>query len=100
MLDARRSLKLQGIVLAVFALVLAGCSAKSGGGSSTGGGDKSPIRIGSTLALTGALAPTAIIHKVAGEQFVKELNEHGGLLGRPVEWVVRDDESSPEKSAA
>ena len=59
-----------------------------------------PIVIGSTLALTGPLAPTAIIHKAAGDAFIKDLNAHGGLLGRQVKWVVLDDESSPQKSAA
>ena len=59
-----------------------------------------PIIIGSTLALTGFLSPTAAIHKVAGELFVEQLNESGGLLGRPVEWVVLDDESVPDQAAA
>lgn len=79
-------------------LVLAGCGSSQGASSKEGSSD--PIRVGTTLALTGPLAPTAIIHKVAGEQFVKNLNDAGGLLGRPVEWVVVDDQSSPEKSAA
>ena len=47
-----------------------------------------PIRIGSTLALTGPLAPTALIHKIAGEIYVEQLNRGTGLLGRPVEWVA------------
>lgn len=59
-----------------------------------------PIRIGGSLSLTGFLAPTAIIHRIAGEQFVEALNEQGGLLGRPVEWILFDDESSPEQAAA
>ena len=59
-----------------------------------------PIIIGSTLALTGFLAPTAAIHRVAGELFVEQLNANGGLLGRPVEWVVLDDESVPDQAAA
>lgn len=59
-----------------------------------------PIVIGSTLALTGFLSPTAAIHRVAGELFVEQLNESGGLLGRPVEWVVLDDESVPDQAAA
>jgi len=59
-----------------------------------------PIVIGSTLALTGFLSPTAAIHRVAGELFVEQLNENGGLLGRPVEWVVLDDESVPDQAAA
>jgi branched-chain amino acid transport system substrate-binding protein len=55
-----------------------------------------PIRIGGTLALTGALAPTALLHKIAGELFVDELNKGNGLLGRPVEWVLLDDQSKPD----
>ena len=52
-----------------------------------------PIVVGSTLPLTGPLAATGVIHQIAGEQFVEQLNASGGLLGRPVEWVVLDDES-------
>ena len=55
-----------------------------------------PLRIGSTLPLTGPLASLAIIHKVTGEIYVENLNKRGGLLGRPVEWVLRDDQSKPE----
>jgi branched-chain amino acid transport system substrate-binding protein len=55
-----------------------------------------PIRIGSTLPLTGPLASLAIIHKVTAEICVENLNKRGGLLGRPVEWVLRDDQSKPE----
>jgi ABC-type branched-subunit amino acid transport system substrate-binding protein len=54
------------------------------------------VRIGSTLALTGPLAATAAIHKVAGEIYVEELNKRGGLLGRKVEWLVKDDQSRPD----
>lgn len=55
-----------------------------------------PIRIGSTLALTGGLAATGIVHKLVGEIYVEELNKRGGLLGRKVEWIVRDDQSRPD----
>jgi len=55
-----------------------------------------PIRIGGTLALTGPLAPTALLHKIAGEIYVEELNRGNGLLGRPVEWVLLDDQSKPD----
>lgn len=56
-----------------------------------------PIRVGSTLSLTGAFGATGAIHKIVGEQFVKRLNANGGLLGRPVEWTVLDDESDQAK---
>ena len=59
-----------------------------------------PIVVGSSLALTGFLSPTAALHEVAGRAFVENLNANGGLLGRPVEWLVLDDESSPETAAA
>lgn len=55
-----------------------------------------PLRIGSTLALTGPLATTALTHKLAGEIYVDQLNARGGLLGRKVEWIVKDDQSKPE----
>jgi ABC-type branched-subunit amino acid transport system substrate-binding protein len=70
----------------VFAVVASSAAAPSG----------PPIRIGGTLALTGPLAPTAIIHKIAGEISVDELNRVNGLLGRPVEWVLLDDQSKPD----
>jgi branched-chain amino acid transport system substrate-binding protein len=54
------------------------------------------IRIGGTLALTGPLAPTALLHKIAGEIYVEELNRGQGLLGRRVEWVLLDDQSKPD----
>src|SRR5678815_589187 len=55
-----------------------------------------PIRIGSTLPLTGPLASLAVIHKVTAEICVENLNKRGGLLGRQVEWILRDDQSKPE----
>jgi branched-chain amino acid transport system substrate-binding protein len=55
-----------------------------------------PVRIGSTLALTGPLSATALVHKLAGEIYVEDLNKRGGLLGRQVEWIVRDDQSRPD----
>jgi branched-chain amino acid transport system substrate-binding protein len=55
-----------------------------------------PLRIGSTLSLTGPLGPTSAIHKVAGDIYIDEVNRRGGLLGRKVEWALKDDQSRPE----
>ena len=55
-----------------------------------------PVRIGGTLALTGPLAATALLHKIAGEIYIDEMNRGSGLLGRPVEWVLLDDQSKAE----
>jgi len=55
-----------------------------------------PVRIGSTLALTGPLASTGIVHQIVGDIYVEQLNKKNGLLGRPVEWIVKDDQSKPD----
>src|SRR5512141_800084 len=55
-----------------------------------------PIRVGGTLALTGPLASTGIVHQLVADIFVSEINQKDGLLGRPVEYVVRDDQSKPD----
>src|SRR2546429_9644886 len=55
-----------------------------------------PVRIGSTLSLTGPLGPTSAIHKVAGDVWMDEVNRKGGLLGRKVEWLLKDDQSRPD----
>ena len=81
----RRALTVAGALLALGVAVPA-VAATSG----------PPIRIGSTLALTGPLSGTAIIHKLTGEIYVELLNKKNGLLGRPVEWVLKDDQSKPD----
>lgn len=55
-----------------------------------------PVRVGGTMALTGPLAATALLHKMAGDIFIEQLNRKNGLLGRPVEWVLLDDQSKPD----
>jgi branched-chain amino acid transport system substrate-binding protein len=76
---------------------LAACEQKSGSESDAEGASGDPIVIASTLSLSGAFAATGAIHKIAGELFVERLNASGGLLGRPVRWVLRDDESDQAK---
>jgi branched-chain amino acid transport system substrate-binding protein len=77
-------------VAALFALCIVGASAAF---AATSG---APVRIGSTLALTGPLASTGLVHQIVGDIYVEQLNKKNGLLGRPVEWIVRDDQSKPE----
>jgi branched-chain amino acid transport system substrate-binding protein len=55
-----------------------------------------PVRVGGTLSLTGFLAQTAVIHKISAEMMVEEINKRNGFLGRPVEYVLLDDQSKPE----
>ena len=82
---------LGGLVLLIcLALVTSSSAAPTG----------QPVRVGSTLALTGPLAATAGIHKIVGEIYVEQLNKKNGLLGRPVEWVLLDDQSKPDLTRA
>lgn len=55
-----------------------------------------PVRVGGTLSLTGFLAQTAVVHKIASEIMVEEINSRDGFLGRPVEYVLLDDQSKPD----
>lgn len=71
----------------------AGATSLLGGNAAAQG---APVRIGSTLALTGPLSATALTHKLVGEIYVEQLNARGGLLGRKVEWLVKDDQSKPD----
>ena len=49
-----------------------------------------PVRVGSSLALTGPLAATALVQKITGEIYVEERNKNYVLLGRPVAWFLLD----------
>ena len=56
----------------------------------------SPIRIGGTLALTGPLSATGLVHKLVSDIAIEDLNKRGGLLGRKVEYILKDDQSKPD----
>ena len=55
-----------------------------------------PIKVGQTLSLTGPFAQTGLVHKISSEIYVEQLNAQGGLLGRPVEYLLLDDQSKPD----
>jgi branched-chain amino acid transport system substrate-binding protein len=54
-----------------------------------------PIRIGASLAQTGAYAALGQNHLRGYQLCVKHVNEKGGVLGRKLELVVYDDGSDP-----
>lgn len=55
-----------------------------------------PLRIGLIAPLSGSSADFGNSMRLGAELAVNEINEYGGLLGRPVELVVRDDAARPE----
>ena len=54
-----------------------------------------PIKVGFSMALTGAVAQNGKQLIIALELWRDDVNAHGGLLGRPVELVYYDDQSNP-----
>jgi branched-chain amino acid transport system substrate-binding protein len=66
----------------------------------TGCGGPEPVRIGYVAAITGRLSQLGIDGRNGVELAVQERNEEGGINGRPVEIIVRDDESDPEVGIA
>ncbi|MEV8505265.1 branched-chain amino acid ABC transporter substrate-binding protein [Actinoplanes sp. NPDC051475] len=54
-----------------------------------------PIRIGALLPLSGGNAPSGQADAAAARLAVNEVNAAGGLLGRPVELVIKDDACDP-----
>jgi branched-chain amino acid transport system substrate-binding protein len=109
----RSRVRVCGTIAVATALVVAACGgsddptdpadlaadAEDTGEHANGAPEGDPIVVGSSLSLTGAFGPTAAIHQIAGDMFIEQLNESGGLLGRPVEWVVLDDESDQAQVA-
>jgi len=56
-----------------------------------------PIKIGVPGPYTGGSAPMGVSMRDAMRIAVKEINEKGGVMGRPLELVERDDEAKNER---
>jgi branched-chain amino acid transport system substrate-binding protein len=79
----RRSLAAAVLALALAALIAPAAQAAD------------PIRIGFGMAQTGPLAANGKSALLAMQIWRDDINAKGGLLGRPVEFVVYDDQSNP-----
>src|SRR5437868_6352203 len=80
-----------GAMRSAAAAIAIGAMAISGASAQTG----NPIRVGMSLALTGAGAAPSKVINTALEMWRDDVNAKGGLLGRPLELVVYDDQSAP-----
>ncbi|MGE0218746.1 amino acid ABC transporter substrate-binding protein [Mycolicibacterium sp.] len=79
---------------AAVALAAAGCTADGGGG----GGDT--LRIGASLPLTGEFSQGGSDTQRGYETWVEMTNEAGGLLGKKVEIIVKDDATQQETAVS
>jgi branched-chain amino acid transport system substrate-binding protein len=88
---ARAGITLGAAVL--LALTAPGCGI--GGGDDESGDDSDgPIRIGTSLPLTGEFSQPGLAAQEGYKVWQEMINDEGGLLGRDVELVIKDDASS------
>src|SRR3954471_7673966 len=81
----RNAVRALGASLIIGLVFFSGALAQSG----------SPIRIGMSLALTGAGAAPSKVINTALDIWRDDVNAKGGILGRPVQLVILDDQSTP-----
>jgi branched-chain amino acid transport system substrate-binding protein len=86
------------LALAVAAAALAaGCGGDDGDNGSSAGTDTAassePLKIGASLPLTGDFAEPGVAAKQGYEIWQELVNKNGGLLGRQVELIIKDDQS-------
>jgi branched-chain amino acid transport system substrate-binding protein len=85
-------------VSALAAVVAAACSSITGTGSTSAGlsgATGQPITIGISLPLTKDFAADGLASQNGYQLWASDVNAHGGLLGRPVKLIFRDDKSDP-----
>jgi branched-chain amino acid transport system substrate-binding protein len=80
-----------GAAAILAAALAAGCSSNS----NSPGSSKSPILIGASLSLTGDFSDDGQAYEKGYELWEHDVNAHGGLLGRKVQLVILNDNSSP-----
>jgi branched-chain amino acid transport system substrate-binding protein len=56
-----------------------------------------PVRVGFICPFSGGSADFGTSARLGAELAVKEINEVGGYLGRPIELVARDDKANPDE---
>lgn len=78
---------------AAITLTAAGCTADQNAGGDT-------IRIGASLPLTGEFSQGGLDTQHGYETWVEMVNESGGLLGKKVEMVVKDDATQQETAVS
>jgi ABC-type branched-subunit amino acid transport system substrate-binding protein len=84
-------------VLAAAALAAAGCGG-GGGGKSSEGVTKTTVTIGSHQPLTGPAAPGYSEIAPASNAFFKYVNSQGGINGRKIKYIYKDDGYNPTKT--
>lgn len=78
------------------ALVVAACG---GGGSGSGaGGANEPIKVGAWFPLSGPVAASGIPQKQGATAAFQQVNAEGGINGRKVQFIARDNAFDPQQT--
>ena len=86
-------------VLAAAAAALAITACGSGGAASGGGsGGNEPIKLGGWFPLTGPVAASGIPQKEGVTAAFAKINAEGGINGRKVEFIARDNAFDPQQT--
>jgi ABC-type branched-subunit amino acid transport system substrate-binding protein len=92
----RSSKRLAAAAIAVgVAAVVVGCGSSSGGGSSAPGVTSTSITFGSHQPLTGPVAPGYSEIAPASQAYFDYVNAHGGVFGRKIHLIYKDDAYNP-----
>jgi branched-chain amino acid transport system substrate-binding protein len=87
------------LVVSVTALALsllgAGCGSSGAGSGSSPLAAGAPIKIGYLASLTGFCSTFSQEYVKGAELAVKEIDARGGVLGHPLQLIVRDDKATP-----
>ena len=87
-------------MLAVLALVLAGCGSASVPSSESELAAGAPVKIGYLASLTGFCAAFSREYVAGAELAVRQIDAHGGVLGHRLRLIVRDDWATPSVGIA
>ncbi|MET7515941.1 ABC transporter substrate-binding protein [Streptomyces sp. NPDC005480] len=83
--------------IAALAAMLA-LTANACGTKSPSAGDDKVIKIGAWYPLTGALASFGIPERAGADAYFKSVNARGGINGRTIDWVVKDNANDPQQT--
>jgi branched-chain amino acid transport system substrate-binding protein len=106
--QGRRRIYASVVALGLLVTAVAACGGDDddptagGGGDGNGGGsgespEGDPLRIGISLPLTGEFSEPGTGVRAGYETWAEMVNDSGGVLGRPVELIFRDDASDPNR---
>ncbi|MET7924569.1 ABC transporter substrate-binding protein [Streptomyces sp. NPDC005349] len=83
--------------IAALAAMLA-LTANACGTKSPAAGDDKIIKIGAWYPLTGPLASFGIPERAGADAYFKSVNARGGINGRTIDWVVKDNANDPQQT--